>query len=203
MIILSVGIMVVCAIPLARSSEIRMDPNRSRPLLVGFSVGMAISFGWMSAYLPAAIMVTFVMGFATSMWGLYLGAMMAKTSTNREYLVRNLILGAGAGLVLCIIVYGFACVGWKFHGKGTTFWLTVILNLLSSVYIGYVIAYVVVPGAGDCENGDYIWAVMKVYMHIGIMTVIFVTILVSLFTREKKEGEPSSEPDEDSSAEEK
>ena len=157
---------------------------------------MVVCYGALSGMIQVAAIVTFIMAVSCAILGLYLGTRLASTSTNREYLIRKLLIGALAGFVTCILLMVYAMSAFKFHGKSTTFIFTMIIYLLAVTYLGYVVVFVILPGQAQNKD-DYIWGVLRMYIHIGIVIVTLLIILAMLI-KKKKKGEPSSDPENDS-----
>ena len=157
---------------------------------------MIMWYGSISGKIPIAPIVTFIMAVSCAILGLYFGACLASTSTNREYLIRKLFLGALAGFLTCILLMVYAMSAFKFHAKSPVFIWTMIIYLLAVTYLGYVVVFVVLPGHAENKD-DLIWGVLRMYIHIGIIIVTLLVIL-AMITRKKAKGEPSSDPENDS-----
>ena len=157
---------------------------------------MMVAYGAISGAIQVAALVTFIMAVSCAILGLYLGTCLASTSTNREYLIRKLLVGGLAGFLTCILLMVYAMSAFKFHGKDTTFVFTMIIYLLAVVYLGYVVVFVVLPGHAEHKD-DFIWGVLRMYIHVGIV-IITLLIILCMLIKEKKEGEPSSDPENDS-----
>ena len=138
---------------------------------------MVVCYGALSGMIQVAAIVTFIMAVSCAILGLYLGTRLASTSTNREYLIRKLLIGALAGFVTCILLMVYAMSAFKFHGKSTTFIFTMIIYLLAVTYLDYVDVFVILPGHAQSKD-EYIWSVLRMYIHIGMVVVILVTILL-------------------------
>jgi hypothetical protein len=126
--------------------EMRKDAPLNWTYLMAGSIAMTVMYGSVSGRIANALAVSFMMAMTASMAGLYGGARFAKSSVNREYLIRKLITGVMTGFLVCIIVMVFAMSSFKFKGKEMTLILTMVFFLLMSLYFGYVVVFVVLPG---------------------------------------------------------
>ena len=153
-----------------------------------------VFYGALSGRVPLAFVVTLIMAVGCAISGLLLGAHLASTSTNREYLIRKLLIGAFAGFILCIVLMIYAMIAFRFKAKETTFVITMFVYLAAVTYLGYVVVFVVLPGHAEHKD-DYIWGVIRMYIHVGIVIVTLFVLIVLLCTRKKKAGEPDSESD--------
>ena len=140
---------------------------------------MIVFYGSFTGVIPMAPIVTFIMAVSCAVLGLYFGACLAKTSTNREYLIRKLFLGALAGFLTCILLMVYAMSAFKFNGKSPVFVWTMIVYLLAVTYLGYVVVFVVLPGHAENKD-DIIWGVLRMYIHIGFIILTLLVILVEL-----------------------
>ena len=63
--------------------------------------------------------------------------------------------------------------------------MTILINIISAMYLGYVVVFVVLPGIA-ADPQDYIWGVMCIYMHVFLIIwticLILWSILKKLFT---------------------
>ena len=176
--------------------DLRKDEPMNKTYLLTGSICMIVCYGALSGIIKIAAIVTFIMAVSCAILGLYLGVRLAKTSINREYLIRKLLVGAAAGFLVCIVLMVYAMSAFRFHGKSTTFVFTMIIYLLAVTYLGYVLVFVILPGQAQ-NKGDYIWGVLRMYMHIGIV-IITLLIILAMLIKKKAKGEPSSDPENDS-----
>ena len=155
-------------------------------LVMATSICMMVFYGALTCLLPFAIVVTQVMAAGCAISGLLLGAHLASTSTNREYLIRKLLVGAFAGLILCIVLMIYAVSNFKFFMKEPTFAITIAIYVAAVTYLGYVVVFVLQPGHAEHKD-DYIWGVIRMYIHVGIVVVTLFVLCLMLFTDKEKE----------------
>lgn len=162
--------------------DLRKDAPMNHTYLLAGSISMITFYGSLSGWSGSASCVTFIMALNCGVAGLYLGSHLAKSSTNREYLVRKLITGAAAGFVACIILMVFAMSSFKFKSKESTFVITMLAYLLFVTYFGYVCVFVILPGHASHQD-DYIWGVIRLYIHVGIVVFTLTLILFAICKR--------------------
>ena len=155
--------------------ELRKKEPWNHWLLLALSICMIVFYGSFTGVLPVAPIVTFIMAVSCAVLGLYFGACLAKTSTNREYLIRKLFLGALAGFLTCILLMVYAMYAFKFNAKSPVFIWTMIIYLLAVAYLGYVVVFVILPGHAENKD-DIIWGVITMYTHIAfiVLTLLFI-----------------------------
>ena len=146
--------------------DLRKDAPLNEMYLLFGSISLIVFYGSLSGMLQAAVLVTLVMGMTCAVAGLYGGALIAKSSTNREYLIRKLMTGVLVGFFLCIALNMFAMASFMYDNKGTVFTFTMICYLVIALYLGYVVVFVILPGHAENKE-DYIWGVIRLYLHIG------------------------------------
>lgn len=88
--------------------ELRKVAPWNHTCLLAGSISMIVFYGALAGKYKHAAIVSIMMALTLSVAGLYAGALMAKSSTNREYLIRKMIAGAIAGYIVCILLVGFA-----------------------------------------------------------------------------------------------
>ena len=92
--------------------EMRKTAPMNTKYLWAGSISMKVFYGSLACIFPTTIVVTTMMAITCVMGGLYVGAMMAKSSTNREYLIRKLIMGAFLGFLVCIMLIFYVDVSF-------------------------------------------------------------------------------------------
>ena len=174
----SLAAMIAPAYFLLMDVELRKDNMKGFWLLVLSSAGLAGFCAWFAAWTNWPFVVCKLMAVSCAAGGVFFGAWMSKTSTNREYLTRNLILGACVGFGGFLVLMWLTTKAFVFKGKGEIWVMVVLAFILCSLYLGYVLIYIILPGTQDGE--DWVNAVLRVYVHIGIIVSVFVAILISL-----------------------
>jgi len=135
------------------------------------------------------------MGKFCAITGVYLGARLAKSTTNREYLIRKLMTGALVGFVVCLGLMIFMMSSYpstrvKRHVTSMVVIQVMISYILTAMYFGYVIVFVIMPGMAE-EPTDYIWGVCRVWIHIFI--VIWTLLKIAFYwVKSLCGGEPYS-----------
>ena len=173
----SVGTMLGCAYALLMNSEIRKDDMKGFWILIAATAGLCGTVAWVAAWTNWAFIVCMVMAIASAAGGVFFGAWLSKTSKNREYLTRNLILGATAAFGGFLVLMWLITKVFVFKGKQSTWFLVIMTFIGASMYFGYVLTYVVLPST----NGeDWIMGVLRIFTQFGIIVAIFVGILISL-----------------------
>ena len=140
---------------------------------------MIVFYGSFTGKNPIAIIVTLIMAVTCAVLGLYFGACMASTSTNSEYLIRKLFLGALAGFLTCILLMVYAMSAFKFDDKNLVFAGTIIIYLLAVTYLGFVLVLVVLPGHAENKD-DVIWGVLQLYLYIGMVILLIIIIFAKI-----------------------
>ena len=161
--------------------ELRKKEPWNHLLFLAFSFSMIVFYGSFSAKVPL-VGVTFILAVSCAVLGLYFGACLAKTSTNREYLIRKLFLGALAGFLTCMLLMVYAMYAFKFNSNSLVFIWTMIIYLLAVAYLGYVVVFVVLPGHAENKD-DIIWGVLRMYIHICFIVLTLLVILGELFKK--------------------
>ena len=158
--------------------DLRKDAPMNHTYLLAGSICMMVCYGSISGKIKIAALVAFIMAVSCAIAGLYLGVRLASTSTNREYLIRKLLVGAVAGFIACIALMVYAMVAFRFSLKETTFLFTMIIYLLAVTYFGYTLVFVVLPSHEQYKD-DYIWSVMRMYTHLGMVLVMLLAIFAA------------------------
>jgi len=153
--------------------DLRKDAPLNHTYLLAGSISMIVLYGSVCGRMKSTMMVTFMLAQTCAIAGLLGGAIIAKSSTNREYLIRNLMTGALAGFFVCTAILVVAMSMFKFKGKESTFIMTMLLFLLVTTYYGYVVVFVALPGHASNKE-DYIWGVIRMYIHIIVVIITFV-----------------------------
>ena len=160
---LSIICVITFFVALSFKPELRTTAPLNHTFLLAGSISMIVFYGSLSGRVKMALIVTKMIALACASAGLYLGARLARTTTNREYLIRKLLVGAAAGFFVCIVIMIYAMSAFRFKGKETTFVITMIIYLLAVTYLGYVAVFVVLPGHAEHKD-DSIWGVIRMYI---------------------------------------
>ena len=158
--------------------DLRKDSPMNHTYLLAGSICMMVCFGALAGMTKSAAVVTFMMAAAFAVLSLYLGARLATSSTKREYLIRKLLVGALAGFLATITVMIYAMSSFKSDVKTPTVILTVVFYLLLVMYFGYTLVFVILPGHEEYKD-DYIWSVLRMYIHLGMVVVMLGAILLA------------------------
>lgn len=179
---------IVFFVALTLKPELRTTAPLNYTFLLSGSIAMIVFYGSLSGRVKAALIVTTMVAISCASAGLYLGARLAKSSTNREYLIRKLLVGACAGFFVCIALMVWAMSAFRFKGKETTFLITMIIYLLAVTYLGYVAVFVVLPGQAEHKD-DMIWGVIRMYIQSGIVLMTLTIIAFNKCCGKKNDGE--------------
>ena len=136
---------------------------------------MIVFYGALAGRLRMTLITTLVMAVLCATSGLYFGTRLASTSTNREHLIRKLLIGAFCGFIVCVGLMVLAMLSFRFRGgKEITFVITMIVYVISVIYLGYVTVFVVLPGHDLAAEQDenYVWGVIRMYIHVSLLHAV-------------------------------
>jgi len=168
MLALSLVAVVAWFVLLWHRPEVRKaSPLNYMVLLVG-TIALACFAGSFTSNYKGAFYICEMLVKACAFTGIWGGAYFAKSSTNREYLIRKLMTGALVGFFAAIVLMMFAMSSYKKDVTSGTVVMAMISYILTSMYVGYVSVFVVLPGMAE-DPTDFIWGVMRVWMHIFII----------------------------------
>ena len=125
-------------------------------------------YGSIAALHPSAFTVIFIFAISCAVLGLYLGTLMAESSVDREELKRKLAVGTLISLAICILLLFLAVKALKKEFDVATLIVTLLVFALATLYFGFVLVYVVLPGHAQYAE-DYIWGVVRLYLHIALI----------------------------------
>ena len=185
---LSALCVIVFFVALSFKPELRTTAPLNYTFLLAGSISMIVFYGAISGKVKAALIVTTMVAISCASAGLYLGVRLAKSSTNREYLIRKMFVGACAGFLTCIALMMWAMSAFKFSGKSSTFISTMIIYLLAVTYLGYVAVFVVLPGHADHKD-DTIWGVIRMYIQSGIVVMTLTIIAFNKLCGNKNDNQ--------------
>jgi len=177
-LLFSVAAMLGSSFVLLVNPEIRKDNMKGFWLLILASAGFAGLAAFLAAWTNWAFMVCVYMAIASASAGTFFGAWLSKTTTNREYLTRNLVLGACAGFGGFLVLMWLITKVFVFKGKESTWFLVILTFIGASIYFGYVLIYIILPASTD--GSDWIRAVLSIYVQFGLIVATFFQILISL-----------------------
>ena len=179
---------IVFFVALTLKPELRTTAPLNYTFLLAGSIAMIVFYGSLAGRIKMALIVTKGVAISCASGGLYLGTRLAKSSTNREYLIRKLLVGAFIGFLVCIALMVWAMSSFRFKGKESTFVITMLIYLLAVTYLGYVAVFVVLPGHAEHKD-DMIWGVIRMYIQSGIVVVTLTIIAFNKCCGKKNDGE--------------
>lgn len=158
--------------------DLRKDAPLNHTYLMAGAISMLVLVGSFVGMYAKPFVLAKIMAIALVMGGLYGGALFAKTSTNREYLIRKLLTGVFAAFLICILMMVMFMSSDKKNESSTgLFVFTFFIFMLAAVYMGYTVVFIILPGMVE-DPKDYILGVTRIFTQIFI---IIWAILVILF----------------------
>ena len=171
-----IGLIATICILTGNKSLTRKVPENYIILTIG-TVCEAAIIASLAAKLTEASVLMAIMATCVSTLGLYIAALYTST---REHMIRNLATGLACAVAVDLFLLFFMLFFMNFHDKTMVFAVSLIVVVISGIFIIFDLVMIIVPSAMDKE--DYILAALTLYLDIARL---FYHLMV-IFGEEKK-----------------
>lgn len=160
--------------------EMRKDAPANHMYLMAGGIAMLVFIGSFTGLKPEAEVLCTVMAAALVMAGMYGGSLLAKSTTNREYLIRKLFIGVFAAFLICIVLMVmFMSSDDKKKPSTGLFVFTFVVFMYAALYILYTTVFIILPGMVE-DPQDYILGVTRVFTQQFILLWALLCILYNM-----------------------
>ena len=157
--------------------EIRKDAPANHFYLMCGGIVMLVMVGSFTGLKAEAWVLCNVMATALVMGGFYGGSLLAKTSTNREYLIRKLLIGVFAAFLICIVLMVMFMSSDDKKKPATGLFVEVfVVFIVAALYMLYTVVFIILPGMVE-DPADYIQGVTRVFTQQFILMWALLCIL--------------------------